>query len=573
MNSIAYLREHIVTVIGEALEMGAEQLKNVTVTLNTDGPDVFGDFSCNAAMILAKPLKTSPRQVAERIITTLKSAEIKGHQNPISAHIKDVTIAGPGFVNITLTPETWHTTAHELIAHPRHCFHLFPEGKKYNYLVEFVSANPTGPLHLAHGRNAIIGDTLSKVLTFLGHKVTREFYINDAGSQIKKLGESLKARCFQAAGKEYSLPEGGYQGDYLIETAKKCFNKYGKAIIEKSDSFFAKHAKQEMFELIKKDLEIYGISFDKWFSEETLHNNSSIEEIIKQLTSKNLAYEKDGATWFKATEYGDDKDRVLKKADGSYTYIAPDIAYHKTKFDRGFDKIIDILGQDHHGYVQRLKGTMKALGFDADKLEVILYQLVRMKKGKAFVKMSKRSGAFESLSDVIKTVGRDVARFFYLHRKADAHLEFDLDIALKKSDANPVYYILYAYVRTGSLLKKALDIKELKANVTSLMNGSLDEANEAPHIHDINIDEINLLKKICSLRSVLLTIANSYQTHLLSVYAYELAKQFHSYYNGHQIINEDDIPQSKCRLMLIVLVRNTLNLTLDLLGLSKPKKM
>ncbi|MFC1854701.1 arginine--tRNA ligase, partial [Candidatus Dependentiae bacterium] len=549
------------------------QLKDVTVTLNVDGPPEFGDLSCNAAMILSKFLKTSPRQVAERIISALMSPEIKGHQNPLSFHIKDVVTAGPGFVNITLTPETWHTTAHEFLAHPHHCFQLFPEDKKLRYLVEFVSANPTGPLHLAHGRNAIIGDTISRILTFLGHKVVKEFYNNDAGKQIQKLAESFKSRCFEALGLKTEFPEDGYKGEYLIDLAKKCVEEHGKELTEKDTDFFADYAKASMLENIKKTLKKYGVKIDRWFSEKSLHNGKPIEKVISTLTRKKLIYEKDGALWFKATEYGDDKDRVIKKADGSYTYIAPDIAYHKNKFDRKFDKMIDVLGQDHHGYVQRLKGTMSALGLNSEKLDVVLYQMVHMKRGEAFVKMSKRSGQFESLESVIETVGKDVSRFFYLNRKADAHLEFDLDVALKKSDENPVYYILYAYVRTGSLLSKAMEIPELKANVKKLMNGSLDEASEAPHLHDITNDEISILKKLCSLRSILLSIASTYQTHLLSVYALELAKLFHSYYNSHQIIDKNNIPQSNCRLMMVTIVRNALALTLDLLGLSKPKKM
>jgi arginyl-tRNA synthetase len=556
--AIIDLKSKIYSSISSALDCSLEELKSISLTINTGKSSEFGDFSCNAAMVFSKSIGTSPISLAQKISKQL-SEDI--------SEIESVQIAGPGFINITLSANSWQQIASSILNDP--------EGKKISlacsdkkkYLVEFVSPNPTGPLHLAHGRNAIIGDVLARVLSFLGHDVTRECYINDAGVQITNLGKSLKSRVAAFLGEEIPFPEEGYKGEYLQDVAEQLVTEQGKNVLEQPTTFFSEYAKNKMLALIKVSLDRYGIAFDNWFSELSLHVAGEVDLAVKLLEENGLAYKQDDALWFKSTEFGDDKDRVLKKTDGSYTYIAPDLAYHKNKFDRGFDKIIDIFGQDHHGYVHRLKGVIKAIGYDAEKLDVILYQLVRMKKGEAYVRMSKRSGNFELLSDVIDAVGVDVARFFYLNRKADSHLEFDLDIALKKTDENPVYYIQYALVRMKSILEKASKIDVFSSGVKDgkdLLNSETAEL-KAP--------EISILKKICLFGEVLNTIESGYQTHLLTTYSYELAQQFHAYYNSSRVIDQENIETSCMRLAIIEAIKNTLELTLDLLGLSKPEKM
>jgi len=351
--------------------------------------------------------------------------------------------------------------------------------------------------------------------------------------------------------------------------------------LEKEPSFFVDHAKDKLLEVIKNTLQKYGIIFDEWFSEKKLHEDGAVSEILKLLKNKNLTYEHEGALWFKATKFGDDKDRVVKKSSGDVTYIASDIAYHKNKFDRGFDVLIDVLGQDHHGYIKRLKATMQALGYEEKPLNLILYQLVSIKKNDQLVRMSKRTGAFTKLQEIIDTVGKDVTRFFYLNRKAEAHLEFDLETALKKTDANPVFYIQYAYVRTKSLLGKAEEEKYFKEFVQQMQQFCLavkekNEINVFPltdilqHIGD---GEINVIKKIISFVDILKIIETSYQTHLLAYYAWELANSFHTYYANHRIVDTNQPEITKMRLLLAMLVQNTLHINLNLLGVSAPEKM
>ncbi|MCK4517386.1 arginine--tRNA ligase [Candidatus Babeliales bacterium] len=546
MNLLRSLKKSILDLIQKEFSLTDAQLKPIQVTLNVDKVG-FGDLAINAALILAKILDKSPIEIAKQLKKKIK---------PLAPEIETIEIAGPGFLNITLTKETWQNIAHEL-SNDKNFFKLDESVPRKKYSVEFVSANPTGPLHLGHGRGGIIGDVLANVLNFLGHKADKEYYINDAGNQIQKLGNSLKIRCQQELGQQVDFPDDGYAGDYLVDLAKKCIEHYGKKVIEENIEFFTTFAKEQLLELIKKTLDSYGVTFDRWFSETPLHKSGAVERAIELLKEKELAYTKDDALWFCSSKFGDDKDRVLQKADGLFTYIAADIAYHQDKFERGYDQLIDILGQDHHGYVKRLKATMKAIGYDDEKLHVILYQLVSITRDKQAVRMSKRTGKFEKLSDVIEQVGVDVARFFYLNRKADAHLEFDMDVALKKTEENPVYYIQYAYVRTNSLLTKAKEDKIAPATkITAL---------EAP--------EIKVLKKICSLETILRSIESTYQTHMLAYYTLELAKTFHAYYANNKIIDLENLETSQSRLALVKLLNQTFALCLDLLGLSKPERM
>lgn len=567
-SDLAILTQHFYQALNTHFSLTPEQVQPITFQLTDEKEAKMGDIASNAALMLTRILKKNPRRIAEEIISACqKSPEL-------SEYIEKIDIAGPGFLNFTLKKNFWNlllgqlNTPHNFFTHDYRA-----SGKSLQkYLIEFVSANPTGPMHLGHGRNAILGDILARVLRYVGHTVDTEFYINDAGSQIGKLGISLKARILQVLdpenshhSSEFEMPEGGYHGEYITDLARelcKHENLEYQAAQEKSSEYYAQYALEKMLELQKRDLLDYGVSIQNWFSEKSLYQKnldhpeeqSPIDRVLKILEEKQLVYREDGALWFKATEFGDDKDRVLQKADGSYTYITPDIAYHAHKFDRGYDHIIDILGQDHHGYVLRLKGTMEALGYNSKKLDVILYQLVSLTENDVAVKMSKRAGTFTTVRDIIQTIGKDAARFFYLNKKADAHLEIDLSVALKQSNENPVYYLQYAYVRTGALLKKA------EAAGLSIPD-SLDNL-------DFNFDEILVIKKMAQLRSVLSGIAETYQTHLLAFYALELAHVFHRFYTNNIIIDKSNKEQSERRLALTHAVREVLGLIHELLGLQ-----
>lgn len=550
MNSIDHIQQVFTNHIQQlyALHLSADQTR---LHINVDeAKQEFGNLSTSIALVLAKPLKRSPRDIATEIISSFS--------HPL---VERVAIAGAGFINFFLTQKAFQSLAQELYEQKSNFFKPDTLDKKYNVSLEFVSANPTGPLHFGHGRGGIIGDVLGNVLRFVGHNVTKEFYINDAGNQIQKLGESFKIRCLQAAGViDIAIPEDGYHGEYLIDLARDCFADLGQQVFEKPDSFFADYAKDNLLIALQNTLRDYGIEYDVWFSEKTLHQSDAIEKALQVLQNNGLLYEQDGALWFKTTQFGDDKDRVLKKSTGEYTYIAADVAYLKNKSDRGFDNFIYILGHDHHSYVMRLNAVKQGLGYVDKPLDVILYQLVKILNDGALVRMSKRAGAIIGLQDIINTVGKDVARFFYLNRKADAQLEFDLNLALKKTEENPVYYVQYAYVRTGSILEKISAVEELQ-NITA------DDAQ------NLGPEEAFLLKKIVFLRYLLNDIAMNHQTHLLAYYVVELAQLFHRYYSHVRVIDPSNIEKSRGRLLLITILRNTIALALDLLGVSHPEKM
>ncbi len=522
----------------------------IELTLNTDASkQQFGDLSSNCALILAKELGMQPRVVAQKIQEALENQ-----------FIERIEIAGPGFINIFLTPSAYQQLAKELFTQGEGFF-KDAKSPKQHYSIEFVSANPTGPLHIGHGRGGIIGDVLARILTFLENKVTKEFYINDAGAQIEKLGISFKIRCQQIAGMNVQLPEDAYHGEYLMPLAQECYKQYGAELLSQPEEFFAQYAKKHLLARIQETLAAYGITFDTWFSEKQLHTSGAIEKILQQLETNGYLYTQDNALWFKSTLFGDDKDRVVRKNTGELTYIAPDFAYAENKIERGHDHLIMILGQDHHSYVTRLKAVMQALGYDPNRLDVIMYQLVTIKEGGQIMRLSKRAGRIITLEDIIETVGTDVARFFYLHKKADGHLDFDLELALKHTDENPVYYIQYAYVRTKSIMAKAAAEQPQMGNIA---------AEDAQFVGE---PEYLLLKKIASLKTLLESTAKNYQTHLIAYYVIELAQTFHSYYSHHTVIDSEHLEQSRGRLFTILLIQRTLKTCFDLLGISAPERM
>lgn len=556
MFTIRALSDTLLSLIADAVSLTSEEVRaaGTTVTLLDTTSHHQGDLTTNAAMTLARALKKPPRAIAEQIVAAIKS-QIELNQYSSLSHIE---IAGPGFINITLAPQAWASLVQQISTSPIAFFKAETKQEPHSYLIEYVSANPTGPLHLGHGRNAIIGDILARVLRFIGHDVTTEFYINDAGSQMQKLGTSLKARCIELLGGAAEIPEEGYHGEYLIEIAEECVQEHGSSVLLENDiNFFTSYAKNRLIAQQKEELADYGVKLDSWFSELSLHNSGAITDALSELERRKFLYTKDGALWFKSTEFGDDKDRVIRKQDGNLTYIAPDIAYHVNKFARGAQTLIDIVGQDHHGYVLRLKGTLAALGYDANRLNVILYQLVSLKQGDAPVKMSKRSGNFIGLREVIDTVGVDAARFFFLHKKADSHLELDIDIALKQSQENPVFYLQYAYVRTLSIMQKATDLG-ITADIT---------------FGACTSEEIAVLKKLLGFGGALNAVATQYATHMLATYALDLAQVFHTFYTNNRVVDAAQPETTARRLALIAVTQQTLGLTLDLLGLSRRESM
>jgi len=521
--------------------------KITTNLLVSEKEHQFGDITTNAAFVIAQQTKTNPRALAEACIAHLKETL---PENLIASF----SIAGPGFINMTLHEQYFISFAQNTL----------DKGVKIKRTqapinVEFVSANPTGPLHFGHGRGGIIGNTLTRILQDRGYQSTQEFYINDAGTQITKLGLSLQARYLQNLDPQgdHPLPEEGYQGEYLIGMAEELVKKHQDTLTLKDASFFASYAKEALLKKQQETLKNYGINFDVWFSEKTLHTSGAIEETLALLEKNGHTYNESGALWLRASAFGDEKDRVLRKTTGELTYVAADIAYLRNKKDRGFSKLIMVLGQDHHGYVSRMKAAMQALGYNPDDLSIILYQLVSIKESGEVVRMSKRKGKIVSLDDIISTVGPDVARYFFLNRKADAHLEFDVDLALKRTEDNPVFYIQYAFVRTKSIEEKAT-----KEGFTfDLTFSALDSY------------ERSIIKKIAHLDLLLEDICTNYQTHLIAYYAYELAQITHHYYAHYRILERDQQDQSAQRFTMIKLLQKTLGRCLDLLGLSKPSSM
>jgi len=538
-------------------KFGIEHFSGISspfLSINTDEQkQQFGDLNSSIALALAKSLKKNPKEVAQGIIDKFS--------DPLISYGE---VAGPGFLNFFLTNNAFQHITQEFAQQKEQFFKLDAFHPKKIISLEFVSANPTGPLHIGHGRGGIIGDVLGNILRFLGHEVIKEFYINDAGAQIAKLGTSFKIRCQQVAGHaDAVLPEDAYHGDYLIDLAQRCIAQYGPSLVDKPDDFFATYAKEYCLEQIRHTLESYGIEFDNWFSEKILHESGAVEQAINTLRDHDYIYEKDGALWFASTQFGDDKDRVVQKASGELTYVAADCAYLNNKIARGAQELIMVLGQDHHSYAVRLQGALKALGLSDHPLYVILYQLVSIKQDGQLMRMSKRRGSMVTLDDIINTVGKDVARYFYLHRKADAHLDFDLELALKKTDENPVYYVQYAYVRAKSILQKAALIQSFVHHLGTLQTQEL----------FFDADERLLVKKIVTLKQVLLDINNHHQTHQLAYYVHELAQFFNRYYHTHHVLNEANIEHSLHRLALTQHVHETLGTVFKLLGISCPEHM
>ena len=541
------LKEQIKEMIKSALNELYIKFDPENIVVEVPKKREQGDFSTNIAMQLTKVLKDNSRNIAEKIVEVLSKN---------TNEIKTIEIAGPGFINIYLNDEYVFSGISNVIKQGEN-YGSSSIGKKEKVDIEFVSANPTGILHLGTARGAAYGSNLANIMSFAGYDVTKEYYINDAGNQIINLGISLKERYKGLCGLEENMPEDGYYGSEIIDIAKTLFDKYGNSKLDEDLEFFKKVAVDYLLNIIKTDLSNFGVTFDVWTSEKSIRAKGRIEESLKILDEKGLVYKKDNATWLKTTVYGDDKDRVLIKTDGSYTYLVPDIAYHLDKFDRGFDYLVDVFGADHHSYVSRLKASIEALGYDKDKLEVRLLQMVRLLRDGEIVKMSKRTGGNITISELVGEIGKDAARYFFATRSLDGQMDFDINLALKKSSENPFFYVGYANARICSILK---DAKEKNIDICT-------DIKEA-----IDIDSKALLLKVYEFTEVLASAALKKEPHLITNYVYELASMFHNYYGKHKILT-DDIKMSEKRLGLIKTVGITITNALKLIGVKAPEKM
>lgn len=510
----------------------------------------YGDLATNFAMQSAKVFHMAPKKIAEELIKQIDMT-----------YLEKVEIAGPGFINFYLKSDIIYRELKEAIKQGRNFGTMSYNGSN-KIQVEYVSANPTGPLHVGHGRGAAFGSSLVNLLRAAGNQVESEYYINDAGSQIDNLAASVNARYLELLGHKTDFPENGYHGQDIIETAQRIIDKdsdkYLKMTDEERLTAFKEVALKEKLAVLKEDLAAFNVHFDVWFSERTLHP-AAVKTVCDILIKNKAIYEKDGALWLKSTEYGDDKDRVVIRENGVPTYLAADIAYHKNKYDRGFTKLINIWGADHHGYICRVKAAMKALGYSADKLDVLLLQMVSLYRNGELVKMSKRTGQSVTLAELIEEVGVDAARYFFIMRSLDSQLDFDLDLAKSESSENPVYYVQYAYARICSIFRQAAE-----AGIKS------DEAVDLELLTDDT--EIALIKRILSYPDEIKTAARDYAPHRIANFSHELAADFHSFYNRCRIIGVTR-PLAQSRLALAGMAGNVIHHSLDILGVSSPEKM
>ncbi|ERJ12558.1 arginine--tRNA ligase [Haloplasma contractile] len=553
MNSVLELQGHIKNHIKEILIDYGYVGEDFEVVLEEPSNKENGDYSTNCAMQLAKVARKAPRKIAEEIVEKF---------NKENYFVYNIDIAGPGFINFYLNQTILTTIIKEVLNNEKtYGRSFFGKGEKIN--IEFVSANPTGDLHLGHARGAAIGDTLSRILDAAGYDVTREYYINDAGKQIHNLALSTIARYLQQLGKEAEMPEDGYHGQDIIDIANNLVRQFGEKYIEESEErydLFKNYALTYELEKIKHDLAKFAVHFDVWSSEQALYEQNKIPLAIEKLENKGYLYEEDGALWFKSTAFKDDKDRVLRKSDGSLTYFTPDIAYHIDKLERGFSKLINVLGADHHGYVPRLKSAIECLTGDSEKLEVTIIQMVRlMKNGKEY-KMSKRSGNALTIRDIVEEVGTDAVRYFFAMRSSDSQMDFDVDLATKKSNENPVYYAQYAHARISSILSQA---KEQGLTVTSKDQYSLITSDKA----------YDVLKKVAEFPRVVQDSACKRLPHRITNYINELASLFHSFYNAEKVIDLEQVEKSEELLALIKSTQITIKNSLALIGVSAPYKM
>ena len=525
-------------------------------TLEPPKKQEFGDLASNLALVLSKEAGVKPRDLA---------TAFREHLLQAAAELKDIEIAGPGFMNFFFRPEFWQQTVIEVLEKGED-YGSLNLGQDTKVLVEFVSANPTGPLHVGHGRGAAVGDSLCRILRFAGYRVDAEYYLNDAGRQMQILAGAIQIRYQQLCGLDVELPADYYQGDYIIDLAREVFDAFGQSLLEVPE--------QEVLDLcrtrgvsrilagIQQDLEAFRVAFDSWFSEKELIESLAVEKTLARMLESGLAYEQDGAVWFKSTAYGDDKDRVLRKSDGALTYFASDIAYHAEKFSRGYDWLIDVWGADHHGYVPRMKSAVMAQDRPASDFEAVLIQLVNLLRGGEQLAMSTRAGQFVTLAEVIDEVGVDPARFTFLSRKSDSRLEFDLELLKQKSMDNPVFYVQYAHARICSVLRKA-------------EAAGLGDVKPEPDVlrRLVAEEELELIRTLARFPECVEGAARLLSPHLVSFFLVDVSGMLHRYYNRHQVLNLQEPELTRARLLLIQSVAQVLRNGLQLLGVQALEQM
>lgn len=521
--------EAIAVILGTVTESGQLSLDTIPpIVVEPPKRPEWGDFSCSVGMTLASQVRQPPLKVAELLAAGLRAQ--------FSDVFVSVNVAPPGFLNLTLHPLLWIQVL-RMIQDDGSLYGTSDIGKGKSILLEFVSANPTGPLHVGHGRGAALGQAIAGLLKSVGFSVFREYYINDAGRQLQLLGRSVYARYREHWGKPSSFPEDGYHGDYIKIVAESVAKTHGQTLLDgssdKAETLCAQLASQMLLDRIKEDLATFGVEFETWFSETSLHTTGLIQQSLDELRQKGLLIEDEGAWWFRSSQFGDEKDRVAQKQDGSYTYLAADIAYHRQKLARGFDTLINIWGADHHGYIPRMEATVQAFGFAKEALQIVLVQMVSLRRGGQKIEMSKRAGEFVTLREVIEEVGPDAAKFFFLMRRADTHLDFDLELAKQQSSDNPVYYVQYAHARLASLFRVAQE-RHVRLPV-------IQDVDQALLIQD---EELGLIKTLAQYPFVVESSAMALEPHRVTFYLQELAAQLHAYYNKNRVLPSLDLERN-----------------------------
>jgi arginyl-tRNA synthetase len=551
------IKEIVLTAAKKAFDAGglpSDQIPQMEI--EAPKHQAQGDLSTNFAMVSAGIQKMAPRKIAQTVVAAIAPNEI----------IEKIEIAGPGFINFFLTGDAWHPVVDEVLLKDRaYGQSRIGDGEKVQ--VEFVSANPTGPLHVGHGRGAAVGDSVGNILSFAGFDVQKEYYINDSGRQIRTLGTSVWLRYQALQGNKIDFPEDCYRGDYIKDLAAELNNDDSNPLsdLKEDDAviYCAKFAAEKILHGIKSDLTEFGVTFDQWFSEQSLYDSGRVEKAIEDFKAEGLIYEEDGAQWFRTEDFGDEKNRVVVRNNGLTTYFASDIAYHNEKYERGFDRVIDVWGADHHGYIKRLEASVVASGRKSEQFEVILVQLVNLLRNGKPVQMSTRAGEFVTLKDIVDEVGTDAARFMFLSRSYDSGLDFDLELAKQKSSDNPVYYVQYVHARITGILLKAVDDGLLS---------SID-FDKGFHLNLLNeIEEINLIKILSGFREQVEKSAKTLHPHVIFTYLMSLASAFHGYYNKHKVLTENN-ELSLARLSLVLSVKKVIRNGLTLLGVSAPERM
>ncbi|HLR20272.1 MAG TPA: arginine--tRNA ligase [Staphylococcus sp.] len=555
MNIIDQVKQTLIEEINNSIQRAqlveTNEIPEIKIEIPKDNKN--GDYSTNIAMVLTKLAKRNPREIAQAIVD---------HLDTTKAQVKKIDIAGPGFINFYLD-NTYLTAVISEAMDKGDKFGHVEHSNNESILVEYVSANPTGDLHIGHARNAAVGDTLSNILEAAGYQVTREYYINDAGNQITNLARSIEARYFEALGdNSFEMPEGGYHGKDIINIGKDLAEKQPE-LKDLSDEARIKTFRQlgvdyEM-EKLRTDLSDFNTHFDSWFSETSLYEKGEIKKVLDKMATLGYTYEEDGATWLRTTDFSDDKDRVLIKKDGNYTYFLPDIAYHFDKIERGNDILINLFGADHHGYINRLKASLETFGVESKRLEIQIMQMVRLMQDGQEVKMSKRTGNAITLREIMDEVGVDAARYFLTMRSPDTHFDFDMELAKQESQDNPVYYAQYAHARICSILKQAEE-------------RGIKPSKEADYSYITNEKAIELLKKVAEFETIVQSSAVQRAPHKITNYIQDLAAHFHKFYNAEKVLT-DDVEKTAALIALINAVKITMHNALDLVGVNAPETM